>query len=359
MIQAVIFIDPLSETRATMQALRRYALLSRSVDQRWVEIPVQTVPTGPGWLTRLRENRALMRKMQAVSAQNVQAVCFASPRLAAAAPAVWRKIPSIVLVERTPRQAGETHRLAPRMGFLSSQIAEIAFRAVCARASRCLATSEWTVHSLTGPYALLPSRVVHFFPREDLELWQPVAVAPGRRSRCRLVFMGTDFLGMGGEWLLQAVRQIGTENLEVEFITPEKRASQPGISFHPNLDPLDLEARRILAGADLFVLPSLSGEGAPSLVRAQACGLPSIVSSAGGLPELIADGETGRIIPPGDRAALEEAIRQFIENPLMRRQMAQAARRRAKSLFDAESGAQQLLGWFEQITAFPPSDLRP
>src|SRR5207248_616882 len=59
--------------------------------------------------------------------------------------------------------------------------------------------------------------------------------------------------------------------------------------------------------ADRFVLPSLS-EGVPNVLReALACGTPFVASRVGGIPELAADGAS-LLVPPGDAAALAEAL---------------------------------------------------
>jgi glycosyltransferase involved in cell wall biosynthesis len=66
------------------------------------------------------------------------------------------------------------------------------------------------------------------------------------------------------------------------------------------------------------------------VVEAMGQGTPVVASSVGGLAELVADGETGLLVPPGDPVALGAAVRQLVDDPAARRRMGEAARARAE-----------------------------
>jgi glycosyltransferase involved in cell wall biosynthesis len=89
----------------------------------------------------------------------------------------------------------------------------------------------------------------------------------------------------------------------------------------------DVDARCALyAAADLLLLPSIS-EGFPSVVgESMACGTPVLGSNVGGIPELVREGETGWLVPPGDDAALLAAMQRALLDPGACTRMRPAAR---------------------------------
>jgi glycosyltransferase involved in cell wall biosynthesis len=90
----------------------------------------------------------------------------------------------------------------------------------------------------------------------------------------------------------------------------------------------------LLAASDVFVLSSRS-EGLPvSVLEAMAAQLPVVASRVGGLGELVVDGETGLLVPPGDETALAEALGRLVDDRELRRRLGAAGRARAEDSFD-------------------------
>src|SRR5829696_3212131 len=98
--------------------------------------------------------------------------------------------------------------------------------------------------------------------------------------------------------------------------------------------------RRDLASvyADLdAVVISSHNEGTPaSLIEAMATGRPVVSTRVGGVPDLIGDGETGRLVPPGDREALAAALLALFGESELTAEMAERARRRVLERHQAE-----------------------
>ncbi len=92
-----------------------------------------------------------------------------------------------------------------------------------------------------------------------------------------------------------------------------------------------------MAGALALVLPSLS-EGLGRVVfEAMACGTTVVASRVGGIVELVSDGRTGFLVPPGDVSALAEKLEWVLRHPEKARAMGEEAREFARQFFSAES----------------------
>jgi glycosyltransferase involved in cell wall biosynthesis len=94
------------------------------------------------------------------------------------------------------------------------------------------------------------------------------------------------------------------------------------------------DAGALLAGADICAMPSIWQDALPlAVMQPMALGLPVVASAVGGIPEMLVDGETGLLVPPGDEAALATALGQLIDDPARRARFGQAGRARVASVF--------------------------
>jgi glycosyltransferase involved in cell wall biosynthesis len=89
----------------------------------------------------------------------------------------------------------------------------------------------------------------------------------------------------------------------------------------------------LLSQADLFVLPSRSEAFPNAVTEAMAAGLPVVATAVGGIPELVTDGQTGRLVPTGDPMALARALLDLIDEPMRAAELGRAGRRQIEQTY--------------------------
>ncbi|MBM3778208.1 MAG: N-acetyl-alpha-D-glucosaminyl L-malate synthase BshA [Acidimicrobiia bacterium] len=92
----------------------------------------------------------------------------------------------------------------------------------------------------------------------------------------------------------------------------------------------------LLSIADLFLLPSEQESFGLAALEAMACQVPVVASRVGGLPEVVEDGVTGRLLPAGDVEGMAASAVELLSDPDRHRAVAQAARRRVLDRFCAD-----------------------
>jgi glycosyltransferase involved in cell wall biosynthesis len=142
-------------------------------------------------------------------------------------------------------------------------------------------------------------------------LLQALSLLRAEIPSIRLICLGTGTLK---DELTKTVRDLGLEDI-VRFV-----------GFRSNVGDW-------LAAADIGVLPSFY-EGLPlTAVETLAAGIPLVATAVDGTPEVVVDGETGHLVPPGDPAAMAEAIGRLARQPELRRKFALAGRDRVLKQF--------------------------
>lgn len=109
--------------------------------------------------------------------------------------------------------------------------------------------------------------------------------------------------------------------------------------------------------ATVFVMPSYYESFCISCVEAMAFGIPVVATTAGGLPEVVEDGVTGCLVPPGDSEALAHAIIRLLRDPDLRRRMGEAGRACVRAKFSAEHIADQTLAAYAECLQRLPSEV--
>jgi glycosyltransferase involved in cell wall biosynthesis len=111
------------------------------------------------------------------------------------------------------------------------------------------------------------------------------------------------------------------------------------------------DVQRILPAMDVFVLASTMEGTARVLMEAMASGTPCVATAVGGTPDIMTDGESGLLVPPGDGGALADAVAKLAANDDLRKTIARTARRRAHQDFDVMKIIRTVLDSYEEILA--------
>ncbi len=145
----------------------------------------------------------------------------------------------------------------------------------------------------------------------------------------------------GLETLLQAaaleprvpLRIVGTGEMEPYLRGQCEALGLDHLRFEGHLD--GPAVRELLYGAKCLVLPSICDENCPlSVLESFAAGRPVLASRCGGIPELVEEGVTGRLVEPGSAEAIARGLKDLVERPEEWRAMGQRARAVADRSYD-------------------------
>jgi L-malate glycosyltransferase len=100
---------------------------------------------------------------------------------------------------------------------------------------------------------------------------------------------------------------------------------------------------------DIFVMSSVTEGLGTSILDAMACGKPVVGTSAGGIPEVVTDGDTGLLVPPRDAAAMAAAITLLLSDRSLRERMGLAGLARVRERFSAETMVKNTLEVYQRL----------
>jgi glycosyltransferase involved in cell wall biosynthesis len=137
------------------------------------------------------------------------------------------------------------------------------------------------------------------------------------------------------------------EGVEAEAVRAE--IDRLGVGDSVRWFPFDGDSTPYFAALDLLVLTSRYESLPIGPIDAMFCGLPVLSTAVGGMPELVRDGETGRLVPAGDDEALAQALRELLAAPERLREMGAAARAEAEAGLGVEPMIEQTAALYERI----------
>ncbi len=225
----------------------------------------------------------------------------------------------------------------------------------------CTAANVTHLRALAGPHA---GKVELLYHGLDLERFAPHHGAVQTRdggdpsAPVRLLSVGRAVEKKGYDVLLDALAllpvelnwhltHIGGGDLRVKLQAKAKQLGLDGrIEWQGSRTQGDVLAA--CRSADLFVLASRIADngdrdGLPNvLMEAQSQGLACLSTDVSGVPELIRDGETGCLVPPGDAPALGRALEALIRDPALRHRLGDAGAKRVRTAFDHDAAIDRL-----------------
>jgi len=129
------------------------------------------------------------------------------------------------------------------------------------------------------------------------------------------------------------------------------KVDEMGIGNHVTFFPFTREPNYVFERIDILTLPSLYKEGLPNvLLEAMSMGLPVVASEMAGVPEIVFNGETGYMVPPGEVEEFKKAVVKLWHDPEACRQMGRNARKLMEEKFDKVNQYAEFLSFFHQIS---------
>jgi len=180
----------------------------------------------------------------------------------------------------------------------------------------------------------------------------PSVVFVGRVTRQK----GLPVLLRAAEWIDPAAQlvlcagQADTAELQAEVtgLVEHLRASRSGVIWLPGMLAKS-EVIQVLSHATVFVCPSEYEPLGIVNLEAMACGAAVVASAVGGIPEVVADGQTGLLVPPGDERALAEAVNALLADPARAAEFGARGRSRATAEFSWEKIAAQTADLYAKL----------
>lgn len=148
------------------------------------------------------------------------------------------------------------------------------------------------------------------------------------------------FTHIGAGELLGKLKALAAELGIAERIAWKGALAQEAVLEHYRKSDIFALACRVAADGDRDGLPNV-------LVEASSQNLVCVSTNVSGVPELLIDGENGRVVPPDDTPALAAALEQMIRDPALRLRLGKAAEKRVREQFDHLASIRQLKALFE------------
>ena len=188
--------------------------------------------------------------------------------------------------------------------------------------------------------------------RYGVDPGRPYVIFVGRITRQKgvpvLLRAASRLIGDAQLVLLAGAADTPEQLAEVTELVDGLRTSRSGVIWIPEMLPKP-EVIQLLTHATVFACPSIYEPLGIVNLEAMACGTAVVGSRTGGIPEVVADGETGLLVPVGEPEPLADALNVLLRDPDRAEAMGQAGRKRAVSEFGWPAIAAQTADLYAEL----------
>jgi glycosyltransferase involved in cell wall biosynthesis len=313
-----------------------------------IGVPVRTVPPMPLGLAgalRVPATAAMLRRERpAIFHAHLSWPLAAKYGLAAA---VLAGVPGVIA----------TVQLIPE--FELERSSRLQLRALSRGVDRYIAVSHDIAAELVERFRWPAAKVEVVHNAVDVERFE-VAAPPGLREELgvgegpMVLTLGRLDEQKGHAVLFEAATRVPDAVFVIAGEGPERsalegRARRMGIAGRVRFLGHRTDIPQLLAAADLFALPSLYEGTSLAVLEAMAARRAVVSSAIGGTEELIEDGKSGLLVPPGDAPALGAAIGRLLADPALRESLAARARARVEADFTRSAMAGRVTAIYGRV----------
>src|SRR5690349_6360693 len=238
-------------------------------------------------------------------------------------------------------------------------------RALVYRLADRVITSAESVRAMVIAAGVAPERVVTISAGVDGERFHPGV--SGAAVRKELGLGEAPVAGLvanvrgskGHNVLLEAARSVIARRPDARFLIVgdgvgfdevSRRVREMGLDPSVLLTGFRRDIPEVMAALDVLVLPSIRSEAIPQVIpQALAVGTPVIATTVGGSGELVRDGETGRLVPPGDARALAAAILATLAEPAAARALARRGQALVRTQHSLDAAMARTTAVYEEL----------
>jgi glycosyltransferase involved in cell wall biosynthesis len=269
------------------------------------------------------------------------------------APGAPPRVPYVLLLDHT-RALAEASPAYPAAGLAAPPRygpSWFARERACYQGAAAIATfSENVARSLVRDYGIAGQRVEIVGAGANAQAERGVRADDGET----ILFVGREFARKGGTFLLDAFELVRRRRPSARLLIagPSEPLALPAGA--EQLGPVLYEGlEQLFARATVFTLPTLWEPFGIAFLDAMACGVPCVGTAIEAVPEIVEDGKTGLLVPPGDPAALAEALLALLGDPARARAMGAAGRARVQGRFLWSHVGARLDGLLQSVRATP------